>query len=74
MKQKIFQAYSDESGINDGDLYTSVSIVSGEEEALSCLRDKLAQEIRDKGINEVKFVKITSHNSTITQAAKSFYY
>ncbi len=72
MNQKIFQAYSDESGINDDDLYTSVSIVSGEEEILSCLRDKLAQEIRDKGINEVKFVKITSYKSTITQVAKAF--
>lgn len=72
MEHKIFQAYSDESGINDGDPYTSVSVVSGEEIMLNCLRDKLAQEISTKRIKEVKFVKVTSHNSTIAQAAKTF--
>lgn len=72
MNQKVFQVYSDESGINDGDPYTSVSIISGEEAILNCLRDKLAQEISNKRINEVKFVKVTSHKSTIAQAAKAF--
>jgi len=71
-QQKIFQAYSDESGINDEDRYTSVSVVSGEAETLGRLRDKLAKEINDKRIKEVKFVKMTSYRSTITQAAKGF--
>ena len=74
MKQKVFQAYSDESGINDEDLYTSVSIVSGEEAILNCLRDKLSQEISNKRIKEVKFVKVTSYKSTIAKAAKTFIY
>lgn len=72
MYTKIFQAYSDESGINIEDPYTSVSIISGEEKELNCLRDRLSQDISDKRINEVKFVKITRHKSTITQTARTF--
>lgn len=70
--QKGFQAFSDESGINYKDPYTSIPIVSGEEEVLNCLRDKLVQEINDKGINEVKFTGITRHKSPVTQAAIAF--
>jgi len=33
---RVFKAYSDESGINVGDRYTSVSVVSGEAEVLKC--------------------------------------
>ena len=69
---KIFKAYSDESGINYGDQYTSVSIVSGEEVILNSLRDKLAQKVSDKRINEVKFVEITSYSSPKTQTARAF--
>jgi len=71
-QDKIFQAYSDESGINNEDRYTSISVVSGEAETLGWLRDALAKEITDKRIIEVKFAKITSYRSTITQAARGF--
>ncbi len=72
MNQKIFQAFSDESGINDEDRYTSISIISGEAETLCCLRDKLTKEIYDKGIDEVKFLKVTRYNSPISKVARSF--
>lgn len=39
---------------------------------LSCLRDKLFQEVNARGIGEVKFVKITRYNSPKTQAARAF--
>ena len=60
-QKKIFQAYSDESGINEKERYTSISVISGEEEALCFLRDKLAKEISDKGIEEVKYLKVTRY-------------
>jgi hypothetical protein len=69
---KVFEAYSDESGINVGDRYTSVSVVSGEAGVLSCLRDKLSKTLIDKGVKEVKFSKITGYGSPITQAAVDF--
>lgn len=71
-EDKVFQAYSDESGINVGDRYTSVSVVSGEAEVLNCLRDKLNKTLRDKNIDEVKFFKIKGYKSPFTQAAISF--
>lgn len=72
MNNKTYQAYSDESGINNGDPYTSVSVISGEATVLGCLRDRLAQEIKNKRIKEVKFAEITHYNSTIKQAAIVF--
>lgn len=69
---KVFQAYSDESGINVGDRYTSVSVVSGEAEALNYLRDKLRETLRDKNVDEVKFSKISSYGSPYTKAAVDF--
>jgi len=69
---KVFQAYSDESGINVGDRYTSICIVSGEAEALNCLRDKLGETLRDKNVDEVKFSKISRYGSPVTQAAVDF--
>ena len=71
-EDKVFQAYSDESGINVGDRYTSVSVVSGEVGALSCLRDKLNETLKDKQVDEVKFFKIKGYRSPFTQAAISF--
>jgi hypothetical protein len=68
----MFKAYSDESGINDEDRYTSVSIVSGKEIILNNLREKLAKEVSDKGIKEAKFSKITGYSSPKTQAARAF--
>ena len=69
---KVFQAYSDESGINVGDRYTSVSIVSGEAEALNYLRDKLRETLRDKNVDEVKFSKISRYGKPVTKAAVDF--
>ncbi len=69
---KVFEAYSDESGINVGDRYTSVCVVSGEAEALNSLRDKLGETLRDKNVDEVKFSKITRYGSPITEAAVDF--
>jgi len=69
---KVFQAYSDESGINVGDRYTSVSVVSGEAEALNYLRDKLRETLRDKNVDEVKFSKITRYERPVTKAAVDF--
>ena len=69
---KVFQAYSDESGINVGDRYTSVSVVSGEAEALNYLRDKLRETLRDKNVDEVKFSKISRYGSPFTKAAVDF--
>ena len=69
---KVFQAYSDESGINVGDRYTSVSVVSGEAEALNYLRDRLGETLRDKNVDEVKFSKITRYERPVTEAAADF--
>jgi len=69
---KVFQAYSDESGINVGDRYTSVSVVSGEAEALNYLRDKLGEVLIDKKIREVKFSKIDRYGSPYRKAAFDF--
>jgi hypothetical protein len=69
---KVFQAYSDESGINVGDRYTSVSVVSGEAEALNYLRDKLRETLRDKNVDEVKFSQISRYGSPVTKAAVDF--
>ena len=71
-QKKIFQAYSDESGINDEDRYTSVSIVSGEKAILNCLRDRLNEEINDKRVKEVKFVEITGYKRQVTKTARTF--
>jgi len=68
----VFQAYSDESCINFGDRYTSVSVVSGEVGVLNCLRDKLGKTLRDKNVDEVKFSKIERYGSPVTQAAIDF--
>jgi hypothetical protein len=69
---KVFQAYSDESGINVGDRYTSVSVVSGEAEALNYLRDRLGETLRDKNVDEVKFSNITRYERPVTEAAVDF--
>ena len=69
---RVFQAYSDESGINIGDRYTSISVVSGEAEALNYLRDKLGETLRDKNVDEVKFSQITRYGSPVTKAAVGF--
>jgi len=69
---KVFQAYSDESGINVGDRYTSVCVVSGEAEALNYLRDKLGETLRDKNVDEVKFSEISRYGSRVTEAAVDF--
>ncbi len=67
-----FSVYSDESGINKYDPYTSIAVVSGEESTLKSLRTKLSKIIEDKNIKEVKFVGVTKYGSTITQAARKF--
>ena len=69
---QAFSAYSDESGINVNDRYTSIAVVSGEKDILDCLRDKLANIVSAKKIKEVKFLKVTGYGSTITQAARQF--
>lgn len=71
-EDKVLQAYSDESGINVGDRYTSVSVVSGEAEVLNCLRDKLNKTLRDRNVEEVKFSEIKRYPSPVTQAAINF--
>ena len=68
----MFKAYSDESGINVGDRYTSVSVVSGEAEVLNCLRDKLGKTLRDKNVDEVKFSEIKRYGSSVAKAAINF--
>jgi hypothetical protein len=69
---KVFQAYSDESGVNVGDRYTSVCVVSGEAEDLNSLRDKLGETLRDKNVGEVKFSEITRWGWPVTEAAVDF--
>jgi len=69
---KAFSAYSDESGINPRDPYTSIAVVSGEREALISLRNKLSRIVDEKKVGEVKFVKVVRPKSTLTQAANSF--
>lgn len=68
----MLQAYSDESGTNVGDRYTSVSVVSGEAEVLNYLRDKLGEVLIDKDVNEVKFSDITRYEWRVTEAAVGF--
>lgn len=69
---QVYSAYSDESGINANDPYTSIAVVSGEKDILDCLRDKLADIVSANNIKEVKFLKVNSYVSTITQAARQF--
>jgi hypothetical protein len=69
---KVFEAYSDESGINVGDRYTSVSVVSGEAETLNYLRDRLGETLRYKNVDEVKFSNITRYGWPVTEAAADF--
>jgi hypothetical protein len=71
-EDKVLKAYSDESGINVGDRYTSVSVVSGEAGVLDCLRDKLDKTLREKNVDEVKFSEIRRYGSLVTQAAVKF--
>lgn len=71
-QKRVFQAFSDESGINAEDRYTSIAVVSGEAEILGFLRDELAKEVNDKGIDEVKFSRVTRYKSPVSQAAKIF--
>jgi len=71
-EDRIFKAYSDESGINIGDRYTSVSVVSGEEDVMDCLRVKLNKALRDENAEEVKFFKIKGFRSRFTRAAIKF--
>jgi hypothetical protein len=71
-EDKVFRAYGDESGINVGDRYTSVCVVSGEGGVLDCLRYKLDKTLRDKNVDEVKFKKIKRYGSPKAQAAVKF--
>lgn len=68
----MLQVYSDESGTNVGDRYTSVSVVSGEAEVLNYLRDKLGEVLIDKDVDEVKFSDITRYEWPVTEAAVDF--
>ena len=70
---KVLEAYSDESGINAGDRYTSISVVSGEADVLDRLRDRLSETLKDKKVKEVKFFDTRrGHRSTYTEAAIGF--
>jgi hypothetical protein len=71
-EDKIFEAYSDESGTNPDDKYTSISVVSGEDEALNGLRDRLGETLRDKNVGEVKFSEITRWGWPVTEAGVDF--
>jgi len=66
-----FAAYSDESGIFDHP-FQSIAVVSGKEEMLEELRNRLQEEINDRQILEVKFSEITGYNSPIAEAARQF--
>ncbi|MFC1957173.1 DUF3800 domain-containing protein [Chloroflexota bacterium] len=68
---KSFSAYSDESGIFDH-RFQSIAVVSGKEELLEELRNRLQQEIDNRQILEVKFSEITGYNSPIAEAARQF--
>lgn len=71
-EDKVVKAYGDESNINIGDRYTSVSVVSGEAGVLDCLRDKLDRTLKEKNVDEVKFSEIRKYGSLVTQAAIKF--
>jgi len=66
-----FSAYSDESGIFDH-RFQSIAVVSGKEEMLEELRNKLQEEIDNRQILEVKFSEIIGYNSPIAKAARQF--
>lgn len=66
-----FSAYSDESGIFDH-RFQSIAAVSGNDEMLKELRNKLQEELDNRQIREVKFSKIIGYNSPIAQAARQF--
>jgi hypothetical protein len=68
----MFQAYSDESGINNEDLYTSVSVVSGEVTELKNLRDSLVKILNDEKVREVHFQEITGYKKPVAKAARFF--
>ncbi len=70
--KQAFLAYSDESGINENDQYTSIALISGEQKTLDCLSQKLTKILKDERVNEVKFLKVTRHKSPITTAARRF--
>ena len=66
-----FSAYSDESGIFDH-RFQSIAVVSGKDDMLKELRNKLQEELYNRQIPEVKFSKIVGYNSPIAQAARQF--
>jgi len=66
-----FSAYSDESGIFDHH-FQSIAVVSGKDEMLEELRNKLQEELDNRQIREVKFSEIIGYNSPIAQAARKF--
>ena len=70
--QQTYVAYSDESGINDDDQYTSVAIVSGERRTVDNLKSELTEIVNNNRIKEVKFNKVTRYKSPMTQAARCF--
>jgi hypothetical protein len=71
-EDRALRAYGDESGINVGDRYTSVCVVSGEAGVLDCLRRKLDKTLREKNVDEVKFTKIRRYEGPMAQAAVKF--
>lgn len=66
-----FSAYSDESGIFDH-RFQSIAVVSGKDDMLKELRNKLQEELYNRQIPEVKFSKIVGYKSPIAQAARQF--
>ena len=66
-----FSAYGDESGTFDH-RFQSIAIVSGEEHVINELREKLRNEINDKGIREVKFSEIKGYQSPRAEVARQF--
>jgi len=69
MDNKIFTAYSDESGCFDK-RYQAIGVVSGEKIILSELRSELKDILSDKKGKEVKFAKVKTHRPMIDAAHK----
>jgi hypothetical protein len=68
---KLFQAFCDASGIFDR-RFQSIGVVSGNVDTLDELRSVLASIIDECEVREIKFTKITRHDSRDYRAALAF--
>jgi len=69
MKDKIYEAYSDESGFH-AERFQSLSVVSGERCALESLRKELSDILKAHSLSELKWEDVKGHKPKLQCANK----